>query len=65
MVCPSVWMRRGSRGFGRLTKGLSGCRLKSPRVPNGDREDSLGLSTAMPQVTSRTHQGTLKGRERT
>jgi hypothetical protein len=32
-------MRRGSRGFDHLTKGLSGCRLKSPRVPNGDRED--------------------------
>ena len=39
--------------------------ITPPRVPNGDREDSLGLSTAMPQVTSRTHQGTLKGRERT
>ncbi len=33
------------------------------RVPNGDRENSLGLSTAMPQVTTPPHQGALKGRE--
>jgi hypothetical protein len=33
------------------------------RVPDGDREDSLGLSEAMPQVTDQPQQGALKGRE--
>ena len=33
------------------------------RVPAGDREDSLGLSEAMPQDTDQPHRGVLKGRE--
>jgi hypothetical protein len=33
------------------------------RVPDGDREDSLGLSEAMPKVTEQPQQGGLKGRE--
>ena len=36
---------------------------RNPRVPDGDREDSLGLSAAMPQVTNQPHQGALKGRK--
>jgi hypothetical protein len=35
----------------------------NPCVPKGNREDSLGLSAAMPQVTAPLHQSALKGRE--
>ncbi len=35
----------------------------NPCVPNGDREDSLGLRAATPQVTDHPYQGALKGRK--
>ena len=47
----------------RVTRGLAICRRKARGVPNGDREDSLGLSNAMPQGTGPPDRGALKGRE--
>jgi len=61
-VCPfvvplAVPVRSLAKWSGPLSSG------NTLRVPNGDRENSLGLSTAMPQVTTPPHQGALKGRE--